>query len=99
MSFLLLIFVHRNQVCKVYIFNILNSPYFKEDTQNEYTGTTIKNISLKSMRFMQIPLPPLSLQQEFAAKIEAIEAMKAKVRQSLKESETLFNSRMDYYFN
>lgn len=49
----------------------------------------------------ELPLicPPLSLQQEFAAKIEAIEAMKAKVRQSLKESETLFNSRMDYYFN
>lgn len=47
----------------------------------------------------RIVLPPLSLQQEFAAKIEAIEAMKAKVRQSLIESETLFNSRMDYYFN
>lgn len=46
-----------------------------------------------------IVLPPLSLQQEFAAKIEAIEAMKAKVRHSLKEAETLFNSRMDYYFN
>ena len=46
-----------------------------------------------------IVLPPLSLQQEFAAKVEAIEAMKAKVRQSLKEAETLFNERMDYYFN
>ena len=46
-----------------------------------------------------IVLPPLSLQQEFAAKVEAIEAMKAKVRQSLKEAETLFNERMDYYLN
>ena len=46
-----------------------------------------------------IVLPPLSLQKEFAAKIEAIEAMKAKVRLSLKEAETLFNERMDYYFN
>lgn len=42
---------------------------------------------------------PLALQQEFAAKIEAIESMKAKVRQSLSEAEMLFNSRMDYYFN
>ena len=46
-----------------------------------------------------IVLPPLTIQQEFAAKVEAIEAMKAKVRQSLKEAETLFNERMDYYFN
>ena len=58
-----------------------------------------KNINLKILDELLIPLPPLSLQQEFAAKMEAIEAMKAKVRQSLKEAETLFNERMDYYFN
>jgi type I restriction enzyme S subunit len=58
-----------------------------------------KNINLKILDELLILLPPLSLQQEFAAKVEAIEAMKAKVRQSLKEAETLFNSRMDYYFN
>ena len=58
-----------------------------------------KNINLKILDELLIPLPPLSLQQEFAAKVEAIEAMKAKVRQSLKEAETLFNERMDYYFN
>ena len=51
------------------------------------------------IRELPLILPPLSLQQEFAAKVEAIEAMKAKVRQSLKEAETLFNERMDYYFN
>ena len=58
-----------------------------------------KNINLKILDELLIPLPPLSLQQEFAAKVEAIEAMKAKVRLSLKETETLFNERMDYYFN
>ncbi len=51
------------------------------------------------IRELPLILPPLSLQQEFAAKVEAIEQMKAKVRQSLKETEELFNSRMDYYFN
>lgn len=57
------------------------------------------NINSKELASINIIIPPLSLQQEFAAKVEAIEAMKAKVRQSLKEAETLFNSRMDYYFN
>ena len=57
------------------------------------------NINSKELASIKIPLPPISLQQEFAAKVEAIEAMKAKVRQSLKEAETLFNERMDYYFN
>ncbi len=60
----------------------------------------MKHILTKSvLEELELPLPPLALQQEFAAKIEAIEQMKAKVRQSLKETEELFNSRMDYYFN
>ena len=62
-------------------------------------GVAQPGLSVKDISPLLMILPPLSLQQEFAAKIEAIEAMKAKVRQSLKEAETLFNERMDYYFN
>lgn len=74
----------------------------------DYVDTFIKpltrraaqpHLNAQQVKSLCIPIPPLSLQQEFAAKVEAIEAMKAKVRQSLKEAETLFNSRMDYYFN
>lgn len=46
-----------------------------------------------------IPNIPITLQQEFAEKIEAIEKQKELIKQSLVETETLFNSRMDYYFN
>ena len=48
---------------------------------------------------IEIPLPPLPLQQSFASKIEAIEHQKALVQQSIAETESLFNSRMDYYFD
>jgi uncharacterized protein (UPF0335 family) len=43
--------------------------------------------------------PSLDLQNQFASKIEAIEHPKELIKQSIKEVETLFNSRMDYYFN
>ena len=62
-------------------------------------GVAQPGLSVKDISPLLMILPPLSLQQEFAAKVEAIEAMKTKVRQSLKEAETLFNERMDYYFN
>ena len=81
-----------------YLFAFFKSQAFR--IQLGCAGTaTINQITVKMLNSVLIPLPPLSLQQEFAAKIEAIEAMKAKVRQSLKEAETLFNERMDYYFN
>ena len=62
-------------------------------------GCNISNISQRVLSDFILYLPPLSLQQSFAEKIEAIEAQKARIKQSIKEVETLFNSRMDYYFN
>lgn len=83
----------------LYSIKVLSSPRVKQYLLDNARGATMLNLNSKVIEGINIPLPPLSLQQEFAAKIEAIEAMKAKVRQSLKEAETLFNSRMDYYFN
>lgn len=42
--------------------------------------------------------PPLSLQQAFAEKVKAIEQQKQLIDQSICEMQTLFDSRMDYYF-
>ena len=40
-----------------------------------------------------------ALNEEFAEKIEAIEKQKELIKKSIAETEELFNSRMDYYFN
>ena len=63
------------------------------------TGIAQKTVGLSSLRNFPIIIPPLALQQQFASKIEAIEHQKELIKQSIKEVETLFNSRMDYYFN
>ena len=63
---------------------------------NHAAQPVISNITLKEIK---IPYPPLSLQQSFASKIEAIERQKALIQQSITEVETLFNSRMDYWFS
>ena len=83
----------------LYTLKILSSSSVKQYLLENARGATMLNLNSSVFEGISIPLPPLSLQQEFAAKVEAIEAMKAKVRLSLKEAETLFNSRMDYYFN
>lgn len=46
-----------------------------------------------------VPLPSLALQQQFAEKIQAIEAQKELVKQSIAETQHLLDSRMDYYFD
>lgn len=62
-------------------------------------GVAQPGLSVSRINQEYIPLPPLSLQLEFASKIEAIEKQKALIKKSIEEVETLFNSRMEYYFN
>jgi type I restriction enzyme S subunit len=62
-------------------------------------GVRQGNISNKDIENLLTPLPPLPLQQSFAQKIESIEQQKTLIKQSIAEVETLFNSRMDFYFN
>lgn len=83
---------------KKYIFELLKSDYFKRYAESECTGTTIRNVSLKSMRNFRCPLPPLPLQRLFAQRIEQIEREKSEVQKSIQDFETLLASRMQYWF-
>jgi type I restriction enzyme S subunit len=66
----------------------------------DYATTGMKHILTKSaMEGITIPLPPLLLQQSFAAKITKIEAEKQRIKSSLKDLETLLASRMQYWFD
>lgn len=62
------------------------------------TGIAQKTVSLTSIRKFEIILPPLPLQHQFATKIEAIEKQKELIKQSISETETLFNARMQEHF-
>ena len=57
---------------KEYICRLLNTQHFMDYAVKEATQTTIKNVSLKSMRMLPIPLPPLAEQKRIVAKIEEL---------------------------
>jgi type I restriction enzyme S subunit len=57
------------------------------------------NINSKQLASIHIPLPPLSLQQTFAKRIEVIEQQKQQINKTIKDLETLLASRMQYWFD
>ena len=57
---------------KPYVQRIINSDYFLKYAKKEATGSTIKNLSLKAMRMLPIPIPPLSIQRRIVEKIEEV---------------------------
>ena len=81
-----------------FVEHLMNSLSFKGFLEDNSSKSTIKNVGLKAIRNYEIILPPLTLQQEFATKIEAIEKQKELIKESIIQTEELFNSRMDYYF-
>lgn len=62
-------------------------------------GSTIPQINNSDIYPLIIPVPPLSLQEKFASRIEQIEAQKKAVEETMENLQTLLNSRMDYWFN
>lgn len=74
-------------------------PSIKQVADKVATGIAQKTVSLTSLRKFSIILPPLSLQQSFAHKIEQIERQKAAVQSTITDLETLLAARMQYWFD
>ena len=79
---------------KTLLYNLIDK--YKESMANGCAYSALTIVNLKEMQTNKIPF---ALQQEFADKIEAIEKQKELIKQSITQTEELFNSRMDYYFN
>lgn len=92
----------KNIVCGNKLNNIFLYYYLRLTMDNVKAlgvGATFKEVSKKAISAYPIILPPLPLQQAFAEKVEAIEQQKELINQSLREVQTLFDSRMDYWFS
>ena len=61
-------------------------------------AAVVGTYTITNAKMTRVILPPLSLQQEYVRKVQHIDKQKEQIAQSIKETETLFNSRMDYYF-
>ncbi len=83
----------------VFISYVLKDKKVKRELTKNSKGVRQANISNNDILNLNLISPPLPLQQQFASKIEAIEKQKELIKKSIKETEDLFNSRMDYYFN
>ena len=78
---------------KTLLYNLIDK--YKESMANGCAYNALTIVNLKEMQTNKIPLP---LQQQFASKLEAIERQKELIKQSISETEILFNERMQHYF-
>ncbi len=68
------------------------------DLSNYVTGSAQPKLNRKNMDQIKIFCPPIELQNQFAERVQAIEAQKAQVQASLAQAEDLFNSLLQRAF-
>ncbi len=83
----------------IYLSYYTRTKAFYNEKAKYAKGFKVTHISTKEIASIPIPLPPLPLQQQFAARIEAIEQQKQQVKDMIKDLETLLASRMQYWFD
>lgn len=93
--------VNKTIINSIYLCNYLISRNSQTEllTMSKSNAATREALPKSTLEKYLVPIPPLDLQELFASKIQSIEHQKALIKQSITEVETLFNSRMDYYFN
>ena len=77
-----------------FLHQLLINPAKRREIQKLASGSasSMPNISKTKLETVLIEVPPLSLQQEFARRVEAIEQLKTTHRQSLTQLDALFAS-------
>ncbi len=91
----------KNFICKdklnpIFLYILLK---FNTDYLNSIgSGTTFKEISKTVVSNIEIPVPPIEFQNEFASFVKQVDKLKFAVQKSLDETQTLFDSLMQQYF-
>jgi len=81
-----------------YLEAVLNSQFCYAQSQNLTKGIANRDLGLKRIAKIILPLPPLSLQKKFASLVAQTEKLRGKQRESERELENLFQSLMQRYF-
>jgi type I restriction enzyme S subunit len=78
----------------LFVWWLFQAPSVRRELGQRATGTggSMKNISKPKVMSVKVPLPPLPLQKEFAARVSEIRAMQAEQSTSRRQLDDLFQS-------
>ncbi|WP_076917854.1 restriction endonuclease subunit S [Negativibacillus massiliensis] len=81
-----------------YLEYALDTEEFKKKIAEKSSGSTVAGIRVRLLEQLTIPVPPLDLQNQFAAFVEQTEKTKTTISRSLEKLETLKKALMQEYF-
>ena len=86
------------KVINIFVKALLQSDYFDRAVISKIRGGTQKFIALGDIRKLEICLPPIETQLAFKTFVKQLDKSKFVIQQSLDETQKLFDSLMQEYF-
>ena len=86
------------QISSVYLHSLITNKQFNRMLQAIGRGAAVPQLTASQLSNLKIPLPSIELQNQFAERIQSIEAQKQLALASLEKSEALFNSLLQRAF-
>jgi type I restriction enzyme S subunit len=87
------------EICNsIYFSSALRSDYVYSQAKLKNVGATVGHVNVKDIKQFIVPLPPLSIQNQFASFVELIEKQKNLFQQALDKMEISYKSLMQEYF-
>ena len=81
-----------------FLYHLLTSEYGQREIQQYVRGAVTKTITKNDVRTVQIIVPPIELQNQFADFVKQVDKSKLAVQKSLEKTQQLFDSLMQEYF-
>jgi type I restriction enzyme S subunit len=90
--------VNKKMIIPLFYHALIKSNGIQQKIKRKAIGATVKRINIKDVKLIEVPIPPINLQNQFAEKIGLIEQQKKLAKQELQESEDLFNCLLQQAF-
>jgi len=89
---------NRNVINGYFLAALLNNADMYSDVRNNMGGAAITRLTIAKLNAVKVIVPPLDLQNRFAAFVHQVDKSKVAVQKSLDEAQLLFDSLMQQYF-
>ena len=87
-----------DSVTSLYVSELFATTGVQKQIANLQAGSTVAYLSIAMLKKLDIMLPPLALQNQFAAFVEQVDKSKFEIKQSLEKLELLKKALMQKYF-
>ena len=87
-----------SQITSVYLSQLFAMSGIQKQIASLQAGSTVAYLSITMLKKLNIMLPPLDRQEQFAAFVEQADKSKVAVQKALDEAQLLFDSLMQKYF-